>query len=158
MSVARISFPQSLANLIERLPSLPPSFILTRILNLTLHEAIRRGDLKAMYGKHIAIYVSDTGLRLHFTVHAEGFTHIVSNGAPDLSISAAMHDFYLLSTRKEDPDTLFFKRRLVVEGDTELGLVAKNALDKMDLNATTMLAPRNMLVIFKLSLMRLFKQ
>ena len=31
--------------------------------------------------------------------------------------------------RLEDPDTLFFSRRLVIEGDTELGLALKNALD-----------------------------
>ncbi len=34
--------------------------------------------------------------------------------------------------RKEDSDTLFFNRRLVVEGDTELGLVAKNTLDAIE--------------------------
>ena len=52
---------------------------------------------------------------------------------PDLTISASAYDFYLLAMRKEDPDTLFFNRRLVVEGDTELGLIAKNALDAIDL-------------------------
>ena len=39
----------------------------------------------------------------------------------------------MLATRKEDPDTLFFNRRLLVEGDTELGLVAKNTLDSIEL-------------------------
>jgi hypothetical protein len=34
-----------------------------------------------------------------------------------------------LALRREDPDTLFFTRRLVLEGDTELGLALKNALD-----------------------------
>ena len=31
--------------------------------------------------------------------------------------------------------TLFFNRRLISEGDTELGLVVKNALDALDLPA-----------------------
>ncbi len=44
-----------------------------------------------------------------------------------------MHDFYLLATRQEDPDALFFSRRLLVEGDTELGLIAKNTLDGLNL-------------------------
>jgi predicted lipid carrier protein YhbT len=35
--------------------------------------------------------------------------------------------------RKEDPDTLFFSRRLLMEGDTELGLLVKNTLDAMEL-------------------------
>ena len=33
--------------------------------------------------------------------------------------------------RREDPDTLFFTRRLVLEGDTALGLEIKNALDAL---------------------------
>jgi predicted lipid carrier protein YhbT len=37
--------------------------------------------------------------------------------------------------REEDPDTLFFARRLTIEGDTELGLVAKNLLDGIDWRA-----------------------
>jgi predicted lipid carrier protein YhbT len=35
--------------------------------------------------------------------------------------------------RKEDPDTLFFSRRLLMEGDTELGLLVKNTLDALEL-------------------------
>jgi len=31
-----------------------------------------------------------------------------------------------------DPDTLFFSRRLTIDGDTELGLLVKNALDAID--------------------------
>ena len=38
-----------------------------------------------------------------------------------------------LAQRQEDPDTLFFSRRLAMEGDTELGLVVKNALDALEL-------------------------
>jgi len=40
--------------------------------------------------------------------------------------------FLALALRREDPDTLFFSRRLVLEGDTELGLALKNALDALD--------------------------
>jgi hypothetical protein len=39
----------------------------------------------------------------------------------------------LAATRKEDPDSLFFNRRLSLEGDTELGLVVKNTLDALEL-------------------------
>ena len=41
--------------------------------------------------------------------------------------------FLRLAQRQEDPDTLFFSRRLSIEGDTELGLVVKNALDALEL-------------------------
>jgi predicted lipid carrier protein YhbT len=45
--------------------------------------------------------------------------------ATDLTISANAQDFLRLAQRQEDPDTLFFNRRLSMEGDTELGLVVK---------------------------------
>ncbi len=157
ISIVKLNFPQPLARLITKLPSTPPSFVFTQVLSLMLHEVIIRGDLKAMCGKHVAIYVIDTGVKLHFTVHLDGFTHIVSKGLPDLSISATLHDFYLLAMRKEDPDTLFFKRRLVIEGDTELGLVAKNTLDGMDFHAATLLAPKNLWSLCRLSVKRFFK-
>jgi predicted lipid carrier protein YhbT len=50
-----------------------------------------------------------------------------------LTIRATAYDFLMLATRREDPDTLFFSRRLAIEGDTELGLFTKNALDALDL-------------------------
>ena len=39
----------------------------------------------------------------------------------------------LLARRQEDPDTLFFSRRLSMEGDTELGLLVKNTIDAIEL-------------------------
>ena len=47
----------------------------------------------------------------------------------DVTVRAGLLDYLALARRAEDPDTLFFSRRLVIEGDTELGLVVKNALD-----------------------------
>jgi predicted lipid carrier protein YhbT len=43
-----------------------------------------------------------------------------------------LFDFVLLATRQADPDTLFFQRRIRIEGDTELGLGVKNTMDSMD--------------------------
>jgi predicted lipid carrier protein YhbT len=48
-------------------------------------------------------------------------------------ISAGARDFLRLARREVDADTLFFDRRLSIEGDTELGLLLKNQLDALDL-------------------------
>jgi predicted lipid carrier protein YhbT len=50
----------------------------------------------------------------------------------DLEIAASARDFLALARREEDPDTLFFCRRLSMEGDTELGLLVKNTLDAIE--------------------------
>ena len=147
MSPFDLAFPRPLSLLVSRLPTLPPSFAFTSVLNLALGQIIRKDDLQPLHGKRIAIHVTDVGLRLYFTVDAAGFSPTRPSAQPDLAFSATARDFFLLATRKEDPDTLFFSRRLLVEGSTELGLVAKNTLDSVDLSRLTlaMLSPRNVL-------------
>ncbi len=126
------TFPQPLSRMVEHMPTWPPSFILTRVLNLVLGKLINHGDLRELYGKQFAINVTDIGLHFYFTLQKEGFLATNGNRIMDLTISAHAHEFYLLAMRKEDPDTLFFNRRLIVEGDTELGLVVKNTLDSIE--------------------------
>jgi predicted lipid carrier protein YhbT len=50
----------------------------------------------------------------------------------DLTIEGTVYTFLLLATRKEDADTLFFRRQLKTSGDTELGLYVKNFLDGLE--------------------------
>ena len=54
---------------------------------------------------------------------------------PDLSITGTLHAFLRLAARYEDTDTLFFQRRLLMEGSTELGLEVKNFLDGLDVES-----------------------
>ena len=125
--------PQPVGNLISLLPRYPHSLIFTRAINLALGERLRGETWQPLHGKQVCIRARDAGLTFHFTVGAHGLVaqHAVSR--PDLTISASVQDFFLLALRKEDPDTLFFSRRLVMEGDTELGLLVKNTLDAMEL-------------------------
>ena len=50
----------------------------------------------------------------------------------DVVICGDVYAFLVLMTRQEDPDSLFFRRRLQLTGDTELGLHLKNFLDALD--------------------------
>ena len=98
--------------------------------NRLLWPALQTLDWQPLVGRRYAIRVKDLGLVLCFTVGTRGFAP--DSGAPDLTIIATARDFLLLLSRREDPDTLFFSRRLVSEGDTELGLIVKNLLDAID--------------------------
>lgn len=144
-------FPRPVGRLVSRLPSFPPSLAFAKALNVALGRIIPRESLEPLHGKRLEIRVTDMGLAFHFTVGADGFSATVRSAEPDLAISATAQDFYLLASRKEDPDTLFFSRRLVVEGDTELGLVAKNTLDAMELPRLRpeFFAPRHVLGLLK---------
>ncbi|CAG0967966.1 hypothetical protein MTYP_01097 [Methylophilaceae bacterium] len=146
MTTPNFRFPRPLGAAISRLPTLPPSFVFTRVLNLLLQRSLYQQELLPLHGKRIAICISDAGLQFHFTVGDKGFRPVPRASQPDLAITATAHDFYLLATRQEDPDSLFFSRRLLVEGDTELGLVAKNTLDGLELPkpVLVMLSPKNL--------------
>jgi predicted lipid carrier protein YhbT len=147
MEQPAFNFPKPIATLVSLLPTFPPSFVFTKVLNLALARIILAENLQPLHGKQIAIRVKDLGLNLYFIINAGKFTPTRSGKVPDLTISATAKDFYLLATRKEDPDTLFFSRRLMVEGDTELGLVAKNTLDAIELPKfdAALLSPRNVM-------------
>jgi O2-independent ubiquinone biosynthesis accessory factor UbiT len=125
-----LAFPPSLAGLVAGLPATPPSLVFSVLANRLLWPVLKQLDWQALAGRRYAIRVKDLGLSLRFTVTPRGFSP--DTGAPDLTISASARDFLLLLNRQEDPDTLFFSRRLVSEGDTELGLTVKNMLDAID--------------------------
>lgn len=122
--------PPAAASLIARLPVTPPSLAFCLAANRLLWPELKALDWQPLVGRRYAIRVRDLGLGVRFTVSARGFAP--ASGAPDLTISASARDFLLLLGRREDPDTLFFSRRLVSEGDTELGLIVKNLLDALD--------------------------
>ena len=134
-----LAFSSQLANVVSRLPVAPPSLAFSVAANCLLWPALQTLDWRPLVGRRYAIRMKDLGLSLRFTVSQRGFAP--DGGAPDLTISASARDFLLLLTRREDPDTLFFSRRRLSEGDTELGLIVKNLLDALDLEAVLQRLP-----------------
>ncbi|MDO9242899.1 MAG: SCP2 sterol-binding domain-containing protein [Rhodocyclaceae bacterium] len=127
------TLPAPLTRLGNRLPQLPPTLALVTALNLALDRLIPRAPLEMLIGKRFTIRVLDAGMTLRFSYGARGFSPIFDASKPDLTISARTRDFIALLAREEDPDTLFFDRRLLMEGDTDLGLLVKNTLDGIEL-------------------------
>ncbi len=125
--------PAPLGALAARLPQWPPTLGLVTALNLALDRLLPRDNLAPLVGRLVSLKVLDAGLTLRFTLTARGFRPVVSSNPADLTISAKASDFLALALRQEDPDTLFFNRRLVMEGDTDLGLLVKNTLDAVEL-------------------------
>ncbi|MCB1916764.1 MAG: SCP2 sterol-binding domain-containing protein [Rhodocyclaceae bacterium] len=127
-----ITIPPGVAALVGRLPQLPPTLALVGALNLALDRLLPRDQLEPLTGKRLLVDVSDAGLSLRFTLGPRGFRALFDRQREDLRIAATLRDFLALAMREEDPDTLFFSRRLLLEGDTELGLLVKNTLDAVD--------------------------
>lgn len=133
MNVPDFTLPAPLAKLSGRLPQLPPTLLLTTLLNLSLDRLLPREPLQPLYGKRLQICVRDAGLNLRFTMGRRHFHPSFDPRPADLTITARSRDFLALMLREEDADTLFFSRRLLMEGETELGLLVKNTLDTVEL-------------------------
>jgi predicted lipid carrier protein YhbT len=127
------TLPVALARLGSKLPQLPPTLALITGLNLALGRLLPREPLEPLIGKRFSIRVLDAGMTLRFAYGQRGFRPLFDAAKPDLTLSARSRDFMALLMREEDPDTLFFNRRLLMEGDTDLGLLVKNTLDGIDL-------------------------
>lgn len=125
--------PQPIGSLFSLLPRYPHSVLFSHAINLALGDRLCDEVWQPLHGKQVCIRVKDAGLTFHFTLDEHGLAARHAIPKADLTISASAQDFFLLARRKEDPDTLFFSRRLVMEGDTELGLLVKNSLDAMEL-------------------------
>ena len=124
-----------IGKILSRLPAYPGSWLFARMLNATLAPQLASDTKAGLEGKLLQLRVSDLGLAFDVRWHAGAFTPHAPGATPDLAIAASLHDLWLLARREEDPDSLFFRRRLVLEGDTELGLLFKNAIDAFDLGA-----------------------
>ena len=106
--------------------------VLERVLRWQFRQALADGELDFLEGRWLSIHVRDIGL-LWYTSAVEGRLVVSSAAEADVSFSADASDLLMIAARKQDPDTLFFQRRLVVEGDTELGLYVKNLMDAIEL-------------------------
>ena len=82
-----------------------------------------------MHGRRLAIEVTD--LRLRWVLELQQGRLRVTDAEAEASVRGSVTDLLLLAGRLEDADTLFFQRRLVLTGDTELGLTARNMLERL---------------------------
>ncbi|MBS0327311.1 MAG: SCP2 sterol-binding domain-containing protein [Proteobacteria bacterium] len=128
----QFTLPRVVAKIVSRLPPQPPALALTAALDWGIGRVVSRESVEPLIGRRFALVVRDLGLAVHFEGTPRGFRRAKPPFDPELSVAATLRDFIALGLREEDPDTLFFARRLAIEGDTELGLTVKNLLDGID--------------------------
>lgn len=134
LRVPRFTLPSFVAAIGQRLPQWPHAVVLTTGLNAMLKMKLLPEDSLVLFeGRSFLVDVIDTGGSAAFTFRDGLFRPLFTlPQTPDLKFGAKLSAFLQMMLRQEDPDTLFFNRELSIEGDTELGLVAKNMLDAVD--------------------------
>ncbi|OOZ39220.1 hypothetical protein BOW53_12620 [Solemya pervernicosa gill symbiont] len=121
------------ALLLRTLPNVVHTELISRISNHLLKGQWMAEQLIDLEGKRLCIEISDTNTELLFAVRDNKLQRC--SGADrswDVRIKGDLEGFWLLATRQEDPDTLFFNRQLALEGETEAGLYLKNMLDALE--------------------------
>lgn len=91
--------------------------------------------LAQLHDKRVCLRITDANRALYWRID-HGHLRPADAGAYDVRISGSSLDFLRLATRTEDPDTLFFSRRLAIEGETQTGLHIKNLLDALEYDWT----------------------
>ena len=114
---------------VQRLPMQPPTFALSLALNRWLLPRIPDDSRKALSDRTVQVDITDLGLSLKMQLQTRGFVLAPNGSKVELRIAAASQTFWRLMRGTDDADRLFFERALVMEGDTELGLVLKNTID-----------------------------
>jgi len=143
MRLEPFRLPEVLPRIAAALPQTPPTLAFCLALN-AMHDRLLTDELSvALEGRHLRLQITDAGLTFDFTLRRGRFVPWRETAGADLTIAATAYDFARLASRSEDSDTLFFARRLVMQGDTDLGLLVKNTLDSANLPALSVadLAP-----------------
>jgi len=105
---------------------------ITSAMNTMFAAPLAAGELEFLAQRVVNINVSDAELKFSVRLEQDRFCADKEVPEADLSIEGTVYTFLLLATRKEDADTLFFRRQLKTSGDTELGLYVKNFLDGLE--------------------------
>jgi predicted lipid carrier protein YhbT len=145
--IATINSPlldQSLAVLREYLPSpLPVLAAMDRRIPVPLKQLAVEAPLNRLFATAIIdgefddfegrrIRLEATGGQPGITIGFWAGRLRILDGPGEATIRGSLGAFRILAERRQDPDQLFFQRRLVIEGDTELGLGLKNLLDSLE--------------------------
>jgi predicted lipid carrier protein YhbT len=105
---------------------------LTSAMNAMFAMPLEAGELEFLDQRVMNVIVSDADLKFSVRLDRDKFRVGSEAVGADLTIEGTVYTFLLLATRKEDADTLFFRRQLKSSGDTELGLHVKNFLDGLE--------------------------
>lgn len=126
--------PQVLGVTLRCIPFNLKKQVIEQLLQLQFKHLLEDGDLDFLENRWLKIEVTDLQL-IWFVSLIENKLVVSREEIADVSFIGNANDLIMIATRRQDPDTLFFQRRLIVEGDTELGLYVKNLMDSIELES-----------------------
>lgn len=126
--------PQMLGLTLRCIPFSVKKQVIEQLLQIQFKHSLDDGDLDFLENRWLKIQVTDLEL-VWFVSLIDNKLVVSREEIADVSFIGNANDLIMIATRRQDPDTLFFQRRLIVEGDTELGLYVKNLMDSIEIEA-----------------------
>lgn len=119
---------------LKYLPKPVSSFGLEQQLNWFFRQELTAGELDFLTDKTVKVEVPDLNYHFYLVLQQKRFKISSEESGEDVLFRANSQDLVRLITQQADPDTLFFRRKLALLGDTELALAIKNLLDTIEIN------------------------
>ncbi len=127
--------PQKLGWMSTKMPETLNCIVTQKIINRTFSEQISDGDFNFLQNKLLQIEILDAGIYIGLSFNNNRIicTHFNNLSIQaDATLSIDTPDAISLVKQEIDPDTLFFQRKLKINGDTELAHHVKNTIDTLD--------------------------
>ncbi|PKF51952.1 SCP2 domain-containing protein [Enterovibrio nigricans] len=120
---------------VKFMPATIQQTLMLETLKRVFREALDDGEFEFLENRWLEVHVRDVNFKSYISFVDDKLIVRSDVAEADVRFSGNLNDLVLIAARKEDPDTLFFQRRLTIEGDTELGLEVKNLMDSVDLDS-----------------------
>ncbi len=138
MNMIQQNFPNILPKFFKLQLKLTPAplknLITEKLFNHLFAHSLQDDELEFLENKTLVIKVSDIDYELAITVQDQRIVIVRDWSSADVILTSTFNPLILLASRKEDPDTLFFHRKLSIEGNTAIVLEVKNWLDSLDMD------------------------
>lgn len=133
--ISKLISPPNLGWVATRLPTKLNYLAVQQIINKLFSEQISDGDFEFLEDRLLQIEILDAQLfvGLSYSKGSIKCLHFDSHSiTSDASLSIDTQNAIKLIQQEIDPDTLFFQRKLKINGDTELAHHVKNTIDTLD--------------------------
>jgi len=133
--LSRFTKPHNLGRFATRMPQKLNCVIVQKLLNSVFAEQIGDGDFDFLENRALQVEILDAGLFVGLSFCQNRITCNHFNNRPfhsEVTLSINTLNAIQLIQQEVDPDTLFFQRKLKINGDTELAHHVKNTIDTLD--------------------------
>ncbi|TRW49643.1 hypothetical protein FM042_01910 [Aliidiomarina halalkaliphila] len=121
-------------------PKWPLELLAEQVFNQVFSEPLQQHEFAFLSDAVVVIVFEDIHLAMEVTLKesTSPALRVRLSTQPqrfpdaDVRLTGNFNHFILMIAQRVDPDTLFFRRKLRIQGDTELGLAVKNLLDTID--------------------------